>query len=124
VGHDVVPSEPFRIPFALNGLDVRVRAGSWTGRVFGTVFTILGGVFSTMGGAQLIAWDAYGQPPVSNHAARAFLPSGIAFLSVGVVLAALGIPLIVANQTRVDISEHSVAAGRTGVELTPAGLVF
>ena len=88
------------------------------------VFTILGGVFSTMGGAQLIAWDAYGQPPVSNHAARAFLPSGIAFLSVGVVLAALGIPLIVANQTRVDISEHSVAAGRTGVELTPAGLVF
>jgi len=52
-------------------------------------------VVSTIGGAQLIAWDAYGQPPVSNHATGTFHPSGIAFLSVGVALAAFGIPLIV-----------------------------
>jgi hypothetical protein len=74
-------------------------------------------VFSTVGLTELVAWDAPGE--IGRR-------QGIAFLSLGVVLAAVGVPLFVANQTHVDISEHSIGpvVGSSGVKLTPGGLVF
>jgi hypothetical protein len=40
----------------------------------------------------------------------ALLPEGVVAIGVGVVLAAIGIPLVATNRTRVDISDHSPAS--------------
>lgn len=124
VGHDVASSRPFNLPFTANGLDLHVRAGSWAGFVVGATFTILGIAFAATGGTELLVWDALGQPPVVNHTPGALLPNGIAFLSIGAVFAAVGIPLWLTNRASVDITQHRAVTGRSAIKLTPTGLAF
>jgi hypothetical protein len=125
VGHDLTPSRAFNVRFAPSGLDVRVRAGSWGGYVAGVALTAIGASFIAIGSTELLVWEALGEPPVVNRTSPGnLLPGGIVGLGLGVVFAAIGIPLFVTNQTRLDISEHRSAMSPNRLELTPNGVVF
>jgi hypothetical protein len=67
----------------------------------------------------MLVWEALGQPRVVNNTRGALLPIGGVFLGIGVVLAAVGIPLWLANHTQVDVSEHRAATASKRFELTP-----
>jgi hypothetical protein len=120
----MLPSTLFNLRFASNGVDVYVRAGSIAGYVVGLVLSLDGVTFASIGAASMLVWEALGQPRVVNNTPGALLPIGGVFLGIGVVLAAVGIPLWLANHTQVDVSEHRAATASKRFELTPGGLVF
>jgi tetrahydromethanopterin S-methyltransferase subunit C len=117
----MMPSTPFNLPFASNGVDVHVRAGSIAGYVVGLVLSLDGITFTGIGAASMVVWEALGQPRVVNNTRGALLPIGGVFLGMGIALAAVGIPLWLANHTQVDISEHRAATVSKRFELTPEG---
>jgi hypothetical protein len=110
VGEDIVPSRSFNLHTAPNGLDLHVHAGSWSGLLTGLTLSVLGAGL-VLGGTGILVWEGLGEPPrgTSNHMS-ALLPEGVVAIGVGVVLAAIGIPLVATNRTRVDISDHSPAS--------------
>jgi hypothetical protein len=124
VGRTMLASTLFNLRFASNGVDVYVRAGSIAGYVVGLVLSLDGVTFASIGAASMLVWEALGQPRVVNNTPGALLPIGGVFLGIGVVLAAVGIPLWLANHTQVDVSEHRAATASKRFELTPGGLVF
>jgi hypothetical protein len=121
VGRTMMPSTPFNLPFAPTGVDVYVRAGSVAGYIAGLVLAIDGVTFAGVGAASMVVWEALGQPRVVNNTRGALLPIGGVFLGIGVVLAAVGIPLWLANHTQVDISEHRAATASRDSSSRPEG---
>jgi hypothetical protein len=123
VGHDVASSKPFNLVGDPAGLDIDVHAAPYGANVVGVVLTSLGLVFTALGGAELIAWGALNASTDTQEVGKVFLIQGIAFGSVGLVLATIGIPTWVANHTSVEITEHSNRGARE-VTLTASGLRF
>jgi len=125
VGHAVASSSRFDLAANPAGLDVRVHAAPYGANVVGVVFTALGLSFAAVGGGELIASAALSSSSSMSTeiVTKVFLYQGIAFGSLGIIIAAIGIPMWVANHTSVAITRHeSRAASR--VQLTPFGLRF
>lgn len=91
-------SEPFRIPRSSGQVVVEAHVGSSIGHWVGLGMTIIGGV-AFLGGASLIAFKP-GRDPTAQ---RYLTGLGVGSAVGGVVLLAVGIPLLVSSGTSVEV---------------------
>jgi hypothetical protein len=113
-GEGLAPSGSFFLP--PGPVRLRAQTGRLVGRAVGVAFTALGASYAPTGAVFL------GLSALPGDTRPTFRALGGTFLGLGVVALAVGVPLLVANTTRVtDASGRAV--GRPW-SLTPLGLVF
>jgi len=103
IGPGLTPSALFQIPPSPE-VDLRVHTGSWGASATGMVLTILGAAYVPVGGGLLAGQAAFG-----DERSPALVPLGGAFLGLGVLALAVGLPLWLGNRTVVTLSEGGEA---------------
>src|SRR5579883_294240 len=122
VGAGVTPSAPFTLSAGAPEARLRVHAGSATMRFAGFVITLLGAPFVALGGSFAIIGGTMSQPSArAAETASGFQTAGYAMLGAGLGALAIGIPLLIASRTTVDIAP---AMNVGAIHISQQGITF